>query len=159
MTSNQIVPMLSYEDGAAAIDWLSRAFGFREELRYTDDDGAITHAELVLDGGGTMMLATPTPDYESPRRHRETCESARRWSRVPYVIDGVLVYVDDVDAHSQRARDAGATILSDPEDTEYGIRHYRVEDLEGHRWMFAQRIREVAPEDWGATVPARRARS
>ena len=150
--TQQVVPMLSYEDGAAAIDWLSRVFGFRERLRLADDGGTITHAELETDGGGVVMLATPTVDYQSPKRHRETCEPARRWSSVPYVVDGVLVYVDDVDAHFEHARGAGALILSDPEDTEYGIRHYRAEDLEGHRWMFAQQVRTVAPEEWGAQV-------
>jgi uncharacterized glyoxalase superfamily protein PhnB len=57
---------------------------------------------------------------------------------VPYVIDGVLVHVDDVDAHFEHAREAGATILSEPEDTGHG-RSYRAADLEGHRWMFDQR--------------------
>jgi uncharacterized glyoxalase superfamily protein PhnB len=66
------------------------------------------------------------------------------------VIDGVHAYVDDVDAHFERAKAAGATMLSEPEDTPWGDRHYRVEDLEGHRWMFAQHVRDVAPEEWGA---------
>ena len=139
MTTQSVIPMLSYEDGAAAIEWLSRAFGFREQLRYADDDGTITHAELAIDGDGTIMLATPTPHYESPRRHRDSCDSARRWSSVPYVIDGVLVYVDDVDAHLTRARAAGARILTELDEA-HGQRQYRAEDLEGHRWMFAQAI-------------------
>jgi PhnB protein len=83
------------------------------------------------------MLAEPTPDYQSPKHHRETCEAAGKWSRVPYIIDGVLVQVDDVAAHCERARAAGAVILSEPEDTPDG-RHYRVEDIEGHRWMFEE---------------------
>ena len=135
-----VIPMLAYEDGAAAIDWLVEAFGFDERLRFTDDDGTVSHAELDT-GGGTIMLATPTPDYVSPKRLRELSEEARKMSEVPYVIDGVLVEVDDVDAHFSRARAAGATILSEPEDVpEVGVRHYRVEDPEGHRWMFSQEI-------------------
>jgi uncharacterized glyoxalase superfamily protein PhnB len=60
---------------------------------------------------------------------------------VPYVIDGVLVEVDDVDEHFERATAAGATILSEPEDVaDFGVRHYRAEDPEGHRWMFSQDI-------------------
>jgi len=89
-------------------------------------------------GDGLIMLATPTPDYESPRRHRQTCEQAGKWSSVPYIIDGVLVYVDDVDAHYERARAAGATFLSEIEEGGPG-RRYRAEDLEGHRWFFFQR--------------------
>ncbi|HEX7794473.1 MAG TPA: VOC family protein, partial [Vicinamibacterales bacterium] len=79
--------------------------------------------------------ATPTPDYEGPRRHRESCEPARRWSAVPGVFDGVLVYVPDIDAHFERAKREGATMLSELEDGFPG-RRYRAEDLEGHRWMF-----------------------
>jgi uncharacterized glyoxalase superfamily protein PhnB len=132
-----VVPMIAYEDGAAALDWLARAFGFRERMRLTNVDGRLTHGEMEA-GGGIIMLATPTPDYRSPRRHREGCEQARRWSAVPYIIDGVLVHVDDVDAHCARARSAGASVLSEPEDGGHGGRSYRVEDLEGHRWMFFQ---------------------
>jgi uncharacterized glyoxalase superfamily protein PhnB len=131
--------MLAYEDAAAAIEWLERAFGFRERpnSRYTDEHGTLGHAELEL-GDGLIMLASPTPEYRGPRRHAEACEQARKWLSVPYVIDGLHVRVDDVDAHFRQARDAGATILSEPEDQEYGERVYRAEDLEGHRWMFAQ---------------------
>jgi uncharacterized glyoxalase superfamily protein PhnB len=133
-----VIPMLAYEDGAAAIDWLVEAFGFEERERWADDAGTIVHAELATESG-TIMLATPTPDYVSPKRLRELSSEARKMAEVPYVIDGVLVEVDDVDAHFARAREAGATILSEPEDVPgVGVRHYRVEDPEGHRWMFSQ---------------------
>jgi len=133
-----VIPMLSYEDGAAAIDWLVQAFGFEERERWADDDGTIVHAELDA-GGSTIMLATPTPDYLSPKRLRALSAEARKMYEVPYGIEGVVVEVDDVDAHFAHARDAGATILSEPEDVpEAGVRHYRVEDPEGHRWMFSQ---------------------
>jgi PhnB protein len=134
-----IVPMLSYEDVAGAADWLVRVFGFREELRYEDSAGRATHVELRL-GDGAVMLGNPSPHYESPKTHREHCEAAARWSETPFVVDGVHVYVDDVDAHFERARAGGAWILSEVEDTPFGDRHYRVEDLEGHRWMFAQHV-------------------
>jgi PhnB protein len=132
-----IVPMISYEDAAAAIDWLVRAFGFREraEQRYVED-GRVTHAELEL-GDGVIMLASPTPDYQGPRHHRKTCEAADRWLQVPWVVDGVLVYVADIDDHHERAVSAGAAMLGGIEDAPYG-RLYRAEDLEGHRWMFMQ---------------------
>lgn len=129
-----VVPMIAYEDGNAAMDWLIEAFGFAEADRRKSPDGRLTHGELIA-GDGHIMLATPTPDYQSPRHHRATCETARKWSQVPYIIDGVLVQVEDVDAHWERARAAGALILSAPETTGDG-RRYRVEDIEGHRWMF-----------------------
>ena len=129
--------MIAYADGIAALDWLAKAFGFRERARMVGKDGRLSHGEMDT-GGGVIMLATPTPDYEGPKRHREGCEAARRWSSVPYIIDGVLVYVDDARAHFERAQAAGATILSPLEESEDGTR-YRAEDLEGHRWMFLQR--------------------
>ena len=98
-----VIPMLAYENGAAAIDWLTEAFGFSEQSGSTDDDGTVTHAELET-GGGTIMLATPSPDYVSPKRLRELSPEARKMAEVPYVIDGVLVEVDDVDAHFARAQ-------------------------------------------------------
>jgi PhnB protein len=100
-------------------------------------DGRLAHGE-VLAGDGLIMLASPTVEYQSPKHHRETCEQARRWLSVPWIIDGVLVYVDDLDSHFERARAAGATILSNIEGGPPGQR-YRAEDLEGHRWFFFQR--------------------
>ena len=88
-------------------------------------------------GDGAIFLASPTADYQSPGHHRETCDAARRWLNVPWVIDGVQVEVEDVAAHRARAAAAGAHMLSDIEDNPFG-RLYRVEDLEGHRWMFIQ---------------------
>jgi uncharacterized glyoxalase superfamily protein PhnB len=115
------------------------AFGFREHERYADDDGRVTHVTLSY-GDGVVMIGWPSADYEGPRHHAEACEAAARWLETPYIVDGVYVSVNDVDAHFGRAREAGARILSGPEDSEHGDRHYRVEDLEGHRWMFAQAI-------------------
>jgi uncharacterized glyoxalase superfamily protein PhnB len=131
-----VIPMIAYEDGPRAMDWLAGAFGFRERTRMTAPDGRLSHGEMEA-GHGVIMMATPTPDYESPKHHRDGCEQARKWSVVPYIIDGVLVYVDDVDTHYAHAREAGATILSEVEDGVNG-RRYRAEDLEGHRWMFMQ---------------------
>ncbi len=132
-----VIPMLTYEQGPAAMDWLVEAFGFQDLTRWVEPDGTLSHGEMIA-GRGRIMLATATPVYESPKHHREHCERARAWSAVPWVIDGVLVYVDDVDRHFARAKQAGATILSEIEDGEPG-RRYRAEDLEGHRWMFMQR--------------------
>jgi uncharacterized glyoxalase superfamily protein PhnB len=134
----EVVPMLAYEDGPAAMDWLAKAFGFDEVVRMLGPDGRLSHGEMMTGEEGMIMLATPSPHYQSPRHHRESCEAAARWSEVPYVIDGVLVYVWDVDAHFERARAAGARILSPVESGGPGKR-YRAEDLEGHRWMFMQR--------------------
>jgi uncharacterized glyoxalase superfamily protein PhnB len=137
--SQRIVPFLGYEDAAAAIEWLERAFGFVEDrdARY-EDEGTIAHAELSLQGA-TIYLSTPR-GYASPRRLRETSELARQAYDNPWVIDGHFVEVDDVDAHHRRALAAGATILREPEDPGIGHRIYSAEDLEGHRWMFGQPV-------------------
>jgi uncharacterized glyoxalase superfamily protein PhnB len=135
--TQDVIPMLTYEDGSAAMDWLARAFGFVEVTRWLRPDGALDHGEMEAENG-RIMLASPSPAYESPKRHREHCERARAWQDNPWVIDGVLVYVDDIDVHYARAVGAGATILSEIEDGFPG-RRYRAEDLEGRRWMFMQR--------------------
>ncbi len=129
--------MVSYEDVAAAIEWLGDAFGFREEgERFTDEEGRVTHAQLNLDGA-VVMIGWPGPDYRSPAHHARECEQARRWLSPPWVVDGVHVSVDDVDRHFERAKAAGASILRELEDLPFG-RLYSAADLEGHRWMFMQ---------------------
>src|SRR2546429_6362736 len=139
-TSNYpaVIPMIAYENGAAAMDWLARAFGFRERARMLGEGGRLSHGEMEA-GDGMIMLATPSPHYHGPRRHREESEAARKWSEVPYVVDGVLVYVDDVAAHFERAKAAGATILSPVEEGGDGKR-YRAGDIEGHRGRFLKAV-------------------
>jgi len=136
-TYPDVIPMIAYEDGPKAMDWLSSAFGFKERSRMVGEDGRLSHGEMLA-GAGVIMLATPTPDYQAPRRHRAECEPTQRWSTVPYIVDGVLVYVDDVNEHYRRAKQRGATILTEVEADDYGKR-YRAEDVEGHRWMFMER--------------------
>jgi PhnB protein len=133
-----ISPYLLYEDAAAALDWLTNAFGFRERLRFNDDSGQVTHAELEH-GDGLIMLGQPGGDYQSPKRT----------GKVSHLVS---VYVEDVDKHFQVAKEAGATIVSDLENKPYGDRSYIAEDLEGQQWTFAQHITDVAPEEWGAAT-------
>ena len=139
MTNQTVFPMIAYENAAAAMDWLVRAFGFSERRRMTDKQGRVVHGELEL-SGNMVMVASPTPDYRSPKSHGESCPQARQWLAAPWVIDGVMVFVDDVDAHFRRAGREGATMLSGIEDGGPG-RLYRAADPEGHRWMFIQRSR------------------
>ena len=131
----QIAPMLSYEDVGAAADWLAGAFGF-EETERIEHEGEVVHVTLRL-GTGVVLVGKPGESYVSPKRLREQCEAAARMYAVPWVVDGVWAQVDDVDAHFARAWEAGATLLSEIEDGHDG-RIYRVEDPEGHRWMFEQ---------------------
>jgi PhnB protein len=132
-----VIPMIAYEDGPKAMDWLASAFGFRDRARMLDKEGRLSHGEMQA-GNGLIMLATPTPEYQAPRHHRGGCEPAQKWSAVPYIVDGVLVYVGDIDAHAAQAKRQGAVIITDVEADQYG-KFYRAEDPEGHRWMFMER--------------------
>jgi uncharacterized glyoxalase superfamily protein PhnB len=132
-----MIPMLTYEDVGAAADWLCAAFGFRPSgEQYRDEEGRVTHAELAY-SDGEVMLGFASPEYRSPRRHAQECQQAAKWLDNPYVVDGVLVQVDDLDAHLEHARTAGAEILRGPDDQPFG-RLYTAADVEGHRWMFVQ---------------------
>ena len=133
-----IYPYLLYHSCEEALDWLSRAFGFEEDLRYTGEAGYVNHAEMHL-GDAHIYLGNPGEGYRNPKEQGgETI--------------GLYVYVDDVDAHFERANAAGAEITEGLVDQEYGDRRYTVLDLEGHKWFFATRVKEVAPQEWGATV-------
>ena len=133
-------PYLLYEDCDAALDFLARAFGFEEVLRYTGEGGYVNHAEMKVGAKGRIFMGDPGDHYKSPKRlGQETV--------------GIYVYVDDdVDARFERAREAGATITEEPTDQEYGERRFTAEDPEGHVWYFARQIKQVAPEEWGAKV-------
>jgi uncharacterized glyoxalase superfamily protein PhnB len=138
--ANRIIPYVLYADVDAALEFLARAFGFQERLRYTGAEGYVSHAEMRL-GDGIVFLGDPGEAYRNPKQ-----------------LGGntvlVNVYVDDVDAHCARARAAGAEIIEEPEDQVYGERRYAAADPEGHRWYFGQVVRDVSPADWGADVTA-----
>ena len=121
--SGAFAPYLFYSNAPAAIDFLCRAFGFEEQFRYPMPDGKIGHAELAH-RKSLVMLASVWQEggHSSPLD-------------LPAVHSQVFCAVDDVDAHYERARDAGATIVTEPSD-QHGMRLYRVIDLEGHRWVF-----------------------
>jgi uncharacterized glyoxalase superfamily protein PhnB len=133
-----VTPYLLYADVDAALAFLSRAFGFEEHLRYTGPEGYVSHAEMTF-GDGQVFLGDPGDDYRNPRE---------------LGAETVLMHVqvDDVDAHYERAKAAGAEIAEEPADQEYGDRRYAAVDPEGHRWFFAETVHDLAPEDWGATV-------
>jgi PhnB protein len=130
-----VIPFLGYEDCGAAADWLVRALGFEEVQRF-DENGVVTHVTLRC-GDGLVFLGHPG-GYVNPLHLREQSEAAARMYDVPWIVDGVWIAVDDLEARSEQARAAGARILTEPEDTPHG-RQCRVEDPEGHRWMLQER--------------------
>jgi uncharacterized glyoxalase superfamily protein PhnB len=132
----RITPAVFYDDPAAALDWLAETFGFEVRESISGPDGGIEHAELELADGVVMVGPTSArAEWKSPRSLKGS------------VTQGLYVYVDDVDAHFARAREKGAKIVTEPEDKFFGDRNYEAQDLEGHRWVFAQHVRDVAPEE------------
>ncbi len=118
------------------------AFGFEEDMgmRMLDQNGLLTHAQLKA-GEDIIMVATPTPAYESINKHREHCKTMDHWLKVPWIINGLLVHVKNVEEHFERAKEKGAEILSGIEEGPPGKR-YRCADIEGHRWMFIEKNSE-----------------
>ena len=120
----RLIPLLTYHDIPAAHDFLVRAFGFTPGGIHRTPDGQAVHGE-VRAGDATIWLHRATADHhlDSPR----ATDIARA---------GLVLQVDDVDAHYAIARAAGARIDSDPTDQPYGQREYAARDPEGHRWWF-----------------------
>lgn len=122
-----IVPYLSYRDAKAAIDFFERAFGLVRVQVYEDDTGKVQHAEMTH-GGGMLMIGTADLPKGSP---------------------GNYLVVDDVDAHFDTAKAAGAEVVYGPEDTEFGTRRWRARDPEGHEWSFGTYRPSPEPPAWG----------
>ena len=134
----RISSAIYYEDAVAAIDWLCRAFGFEVRLKILGDDGRLVHSELTYGEGVVMVGQTGSPDKPSFRQSPRALAGAN--------TQNMMVYVDDVEAHSAQARALGAKIVMEPKTTDYGEdywtdRSYECEDFEGHHWWFSQRLR------------------
>lgn len=122
----QVVPYLLYEDAGSAMDWLIRVFGFVERVRVQQNDGTVSHGELVLDNGGVIMMGSPGADFRGPARLGEVTQLQ-------------CITVDDVAGHRERMKAAGANV------SEISMRanrapSYTVDDPEGHRWYFSEAL-------------------
>lgn len=129
-TRSTIIPCLRYRDAAAAIDWLCSAFGFEKQAVYPNPDGSIAHAQLSF-GNGMVMLGSAKPDdigWGSLIRQPDEIGGAETQSA--YLV------VDDADAFYARAKAAGAEIVLEIRDEEYGGRDFSCRDPEGHLWSF-----------------------
>ncbi|MBE9138257.1 VOC family protein [Nodosilinea sp. LEGE 07088] len=123
-----IIPTLRYRDASAAVDWLCQAFGFEKHLVVSNDDGTIAHAELVF-GNGMVMLGAVRED-EFGRLQQPPSQADGVVTQSPYIL------VEDVDKHYERAVAAGAQIVMELKDQDYGGRDYSCRDPEGHVWNF-----------------------
>ena len=131
--SATVVPVLIYPDVRAAVAWLEAAFGFVERVRIGED-----HRSQMQVGDGAVIIGDVSAERHAPRAGD--------------VTHTVMVRVDDVAAHCERARRNGARIVMEPVDFEYGERQYEAEDPWGHRWTFSETLDDVAPEEWGGIL-------
>jgi uncharacterized glyoxalase superfamily protein PhnB len=117
-TSSVIFPCFRYDDARQAMRWLTRAFGLKEEVAY-EDQGVVLHAEMSFGSSGIMLGSAREPDAANP------------WSTAAF---GIYVYVEDVASHYALAKAAGAEIVREMKDTDYGAREFSLLDLEGNLW-------------------------
>lgn len=133
-----VLPHLVYRSVADAIAWLTTHFGFTEHYRYGESGGSVAGAQMHL-GDAWIMLRSARPGSASPAQLGGGTQS-------------LTVFVDDVDAHFERAKSTGTRIVEELHETPYGERQFGAEDLEGHHWLFSRHVRDVSPDEWGAKV-------
>jgi uncharacterized glyoxalase superfamily protein PhnB len=129
-TTATVIPSLRYQDAPKAIDWLCRAFGFERHLVVPGEGDTIAHAQLVYGRGMIMLGSSGAHGGGFDELVKAPAEVGGIGTQSPYVI------VEDADAHLARARAAGAEIVLDIKDEDYGGRGYTCRDLEGHVWSF-----------------------
>ncbi len=135
---SRVMPYLHYHDPSAALEFLSKAFGFTVRFAHRDESGLVRHAQVGV-GDTSFMLGPARPEFRSAAA-----------SALPGLHASVWCYVDDVDAHCARARAAGAVILREPTDQPYGVREYDALDCERQEWYFCQLL------DAGKIAPKRK---
>lgn len=123
-----VIPTLRYDDPARAIDWLCEAFGFERQLVVPREDGGVVHAQLRFRNGMIMLGQSADDDFG-------------RYQKPPTALGGVgsqsaYVVVEDPDGHYERAVAAGAKVVLEISDQDYGGRGYTCADPEGHLWNF-----------------------
>jgi len=124
----RITPVLVYSDIEVAHTFLVETIGFDAGPLHRSDDGQVVHGEVHVDGQSIWLhRATTDHGLSSPRSHHTA-------------FGGLAVLVDDMDAHCERARAAGAVVDHAPQDQPYGRREYSARDPEGHRWWFGTAV-------------------
>lgn len=138
----RIIPYLMIDGAAAAIEFYKKALGATERYRLEMPGGGIGHAELIVNGAAVYLADAPD-DMEGDAAN-------------PTKLGGTSVmlhqYVDDVDAVTDRAVAAGATLLREPADQFYGDRAAVIADPFGHQWALHTHVRDVSPEEIAAAV-------
>jgi uncharacterized glyoxalase superfamily protein PhnB len=129
-TQSLIIPCMRYDDAPAMIEWLCSTFGFERQAVYANEDGTIGHAQLTY-GGGMLMLGSNTKrDSAWGRLVKQPNEIGGAETQCAYIV------VSDADAVYAKAKAAGAKILIDIKNEDYGGRGFTCADPEGHIWNF-----------------------
>ncbi len=129
-TRATVIPCLRYRDAPAAIEWLCENFCFEKQLVVPNYDGTIAHAQLSFGNGMIMLGSVLEVETESGRLIKQPDEIGGAETQSAYVV------VSDADAFYTRAKDAGAEVVIDIKDEDYGGRGFSCRDLEGHLWNF-----------------------
>lgn len=127
-TRATVIPALRYQDAAAAVEWLCDAFGFERHLVVPGEGGTVVHAQLVFGNGMVMLGSAGEGEFDALQKPPGAVGGAVTQS--PYIV------VKDADEHYARAVAAGAEIVMEIRDEDYGGRGYSCRDPEGHLWNF-----------------------
>jgi uncharacterized glyoxalase superfamily protein PhnB len=130
---------LCYRDPKAAFRWLEQAFGFEPLFVILDPDGNLAHSEMTYGDSVVMIGSEWSADHKSPASIGGTNTQT---------VHVQLTEGDDIDAHCEAARAAGAEIIAEPETQFYGDRAYRARDIEGHIWTFGVTVQRMTPAEW-----------
>ena len=129
-TRATVIPCLRYRDAPAAIEWLCENFGFEKQLVVPNDDGTIAHAQLSFGNGMIMLGSVLKVETEFGRLIKQPDEIGGAETQSAYVV------VSDADAVYACAKAAGAEIVIEIKDEDYGGRGFSCRDMEGHLWNF-----------------------
>ena len=124
MPPGVIIPELPYDDVNEAATWLCQAFGFKKRLRIGNH-----RYQLTLGEASVVAIERQEPG-----------------------ISSLLIHVEEVDRHCERAKQSGAEIIYPPADYPFGERQYTAKDIGGHRWTFSQTVGDVDPKTWGGIL-------
>jgi uncharacterized glyoxalase superfamily protein PhnB len=133
-----VLPHVTYKHLPEAMAWLGRTFGLVEHYRYGNP---ISGAQVRL-GKAYIMVRAARGNYRSP-------------AELGFGNQSLTIFLEDVERHFEHSKAAGANIIENLHETEYGELQYGVEDLEGHHWLFSRHARDVSPDAWGATIAER----
>jgi uncharacterized glyoxalase superfamily protein PhnB len=123
MPESAIIPVLTYPNLGEAITWLTNTLGFKERWRIGD------HRAQLTCGNSTIAVSVGSSDH----------------------VASLLIKIKDIDDHFTRSQSNGVKIINPPADYFYGERQYTIEDIGGHFWTLSETVKDLTPEDWGAT--------